>query len=364
MKKILILTTATGGGHNQVCHTLTEELEQHNLQVNRLDFISDISRFLHFLIVKGYDFLYKRVPRLYGVLYKISDNQFMNYVSTAICYRFLKKGIVQYYNNYKPDIIVSVHPLATGIISRLKEKEVIKVPAVMVITDFIPHASHIAKNIDIYITGSKHTKELLVKRGVPASKIQPLGIPIKRDFLEYSMQEKKGDSLNVLIMGGADGAKYINRVVKYILFLNKKSKLVITVICGNNKKLKRKLDKLYGEKHDSINIVGFTPYIKKYMNESDIIISKPGAITSTEAYSQKVPIIIPYSIPGHERANGNYLEKSGVAKKVNNMVKLGLIISRLANNQDYLKDFKSKMPQDTVNYKTDEIVEKIIGISG
>ncbi len=361
MRRILIFTVSTGGGHNQVARSLENEFRVCGYDVVKLDILKETSKFLDILISDGYRILATNLPKMYGSLYKLTDKKKLNKGFTKLFARIQHNKIYKLILNYKPDLIIGTHPFIVSLVGDLKNKRVINVPFISIITDYQVHQTYINRNVDAYITGSHYTSQSLKKRGIPGEKIYTYGIPIRREFLRKHKKkaslQKTEKYLTILLMGGSMGVKSIRKVLENLVV--NRYPLRIIVICGNNEILRQDLKNKYQNVSDEkkINIHGFTKHIPQLMDISDIIITKPGGLTVSEAIVKNVPIIIPYLIPGQEEDNADFLVKSKVAIRINDIKKINEVIDYLIENPKILKQMRNNMKKLASTYSVDSIIE-------
>jgi len=357
MKKVLILTTSTGEGHNQAANSIANTFMKYSYEVITYDFLKSNSKILTNLLVKGYEIAASFFPKTYGFLYNISNTLFITKIISFIFY-FLNKKVYKFIRNSNPDVIVVTHPFAVSIATNIKNK--INIPIITIVTDFKAHGAYISDKVDAYIVGSNETKDNLIKKGILKDRIFVYGIPVKDKFFKEKINLSgidKGDYFNVLLMGGSMGLKNISQVLKELL--NNSCKLRITVVCGKNEELRNNLLKKYNNniKNKKLHILGFSNDIDVLMDYSDLIISKPGGLTSTEAINKRLPLIIPFVIPGQETENVEVLQANGCAIYLNNLLELNLLVSDLINNPDKLKKIEENMANLSSSYSKDNIVK-------
>lgn len=358
MKKVLILTASTGEGHNQAAESIAEKFEARGYTIIKSDFLKSSSRFLDNTLVGGYEILASIFPKLYGISYKLTDGP-LNNKFLSLIFMFTSKKILKFINEINPDVIVLTHPYAVSIIGSLKRKG-LNTPTISIVTDFKAHSTYIDDNINIYITGSENTKESLIERGIKSNKIYAYGIPVKEDFLDKVpglLSTKDLDYFNILLMSGSMGLKNISYVLKELL--NNSHKLRITVVCGNNKELKNNLSKEHNSRirDKKLHILGFSKDIASLMEYSDLIITKPGGLTITEAIIKNLPIIIPFCIPGQEMQNTEFLTSNGYALYVDNLLELNMNVDNLIDNPNLLEQMRNKLYKLASTYSKDKIVD-------
>ena len=368
VKKVLILTISTGQGHNQAASSVAESFQSRGYEIVKHDFLKNNSKFLNDIIVKGYELMASKFPKTYRAFYKLTDSSMIN-VLLNFPFCFSRRKVSKLIDEINPDIIVATHALSTRIISELKKKG-LRIPYILIVTDFKAHYTYISKYVDAYITGSMYTKNSLIERNIDADKIYPLGIPISKKFyteVTNASELKDKAYFNLLLMSGSLGLNQISSVLKELL--KNPNKLRITVVCGKNTNLKNTLTQYCNENvfvNKKLHILGFTKDISYLMDYCDVIISKPGGLTVTESIVKNIPLIIPFAIPGQEKENIDFLTSEGYSILIEDLNKINDTINFLINNPEYLSVKKDKLKSLAATYSLEKIVdiaENLIGES-
>lgn len=358
MKNILILTTSTGQGHNQAANSLIESFTESGFNCIKHDFLANNNKILNDLVVWGYEISASRFPGFYGWFYGFSDNKYVNNLNYFIFASATKK-LSKLIEKEKPDLIIGTHPFTVNIMAHLK-KNGLKTPFISVVTDFKAHYTYVSPLVDAYITASESTKDSLVERGVKRDIIYPIGIPIKENFFDKDInipEIKDNHYFNLLLMSGSMGLKNISYVLDELL--TNKHKLRITVVCGTNEKLlntlEKKAEEIYPDK--KLHIIGFSNDIASFMEYSDLLISKPGGLTVTEAIAKNLPLIIPFVIPGQEMENTEFLTSNGYAYYIKDYKSINSIVDKLIDNPEYLIEMKDKLSTLASTYSLNSIID-------
>jgi len=357
MRKVLILTTSTGEGHNQAANSLLEAFSEENFECIKYDFLGTNSKFLNNAVVKGYEITASKFPSIYGFFYRLTDNNFLNKILRLIFAQNSKK-LLKFIESINPDIIIGTHPLTVNIISKLKGTGM-NIPFISVVTDFKAHYTYVNPRVDAYITGSEYTKQSLVDRGINSDKIYPIGIPIREDFFRIDkniIYIKDKEYFNLLLMSGSMGLENIYYVLNELL--SNENKLRITIVCGNNEALKDNITNKCSQDYPNkkIHILGFSKDVAYLMEYSDLLISKPGGLTVTEAIAKNLPLIIPFAIPGQEMENTEFLSSNGYAYHVDNIKDINESINYLINHHESLEAMQDKLKTLAATYSTKEII--------
>jgi processive 1,2-diacylglycerol beta-glucosyltransferase len=318
--KVLILSVSAGGGHTQAAEALKKSILLNNSksEILIIDTIKYINPILDKVVIGSYLKSLKLSPSIFGKIYNLAENEdglatFSNKVVEVVVFR-----LIPLINEVQPDIIVATHPFSAEMVSVLKSKGKINTPAVAIMTDYAPHNFWIHPLIDAYIVSNDDMIDEMIKRGVSRDLVHSLGIPVNPDFLKLYDRSETLRALDldnskptILLMGGSLGMGSIADLYNEIQEI--RSDIQIVVITGNNKKLYAKLHDLQSYANKPTRIIGFTKEVNKYMQACDLLITKPGGLTVTEALISGTPLAIFSAIPGQEEKNAEFLLKHNLA---------------------------------------------------
>ena len=225
-------------------------------------------------------------------------------------------------------------------------------PLITVLTDYTTHSAYIQNEIDYYIAGHEYVKELLIEDGIDEEKIKPYGIPVEKSFLSHrdrntvlSELNLDPDKFTVLLMGGSFGAGSIKDTLEELISIDRDFQVI--VVTGRNKSLKEKLEKSLISSEDTIDknisVLGFTDKMNDLLASVDILVSKPGGLTTTESLLKEVPMIIPYFIPGQEEENLDFLSNCGASLRTSKKFTLSVILKVLIDNPNRIDMIKENI---------------------
>jgi len=360
MKKVLILTASTGEGHNQAAKTIEGVYTQRGYECHRVDMFKSTHRSMDVLMADGYRILASNLPKMYGTLYKQCDTPNFNSLIARRVLKITEMRLNKVIHRMNPSLIIATHPFAVPVIGHMKAKGRCTQPFIQVVTDFKAHYAYIDPHVDAYITASDFTKSSLIKRGIPEQKVFAYGIPVKPDFLNRAETgvERIATSqrFELLIMGGSMGLKPIRHVVRAVA--ENPRNIHMTVVCGNNRILKNNLELRFAEyiQQGRMEILGFVSNIPELMARCHVIVTKPGGLTSSEAINMSIPMLIPFSIPGQEQENTDFLVESGMALAVNGAEDINDKINHLMDNPQLYEAMSRNMTQLSANYSIEKIV--------
>ena len=385
-KKVLIMSASTGGGHNRAAKAMKDEIEKkcidgEHITCEIIDSLKLINTTMDKIISSGYEKSAKYTPKAWGGVYKMSDANIVskheykgNLFNTLLASK-LKKLLKE----RKPDLIIGTHPFPMIALSTLKKKYPYRnafnsffvPPLISVLTDYTAHSTYIQDEIDYYIAGDEYVKEVLISEGVDGDKIKPYGIPVEKSFLEHREKsvvlEELGlapDKFTVLLMGGSFGAGNIKDTLKELLEIDRDFQII--VITGRNETLKEKLGKSL-EKYTidkNISILGFTQDMNDILSAVDIIVSKPGGLTTTECLLKELPMIIPYYIPGQEEENMDFLSNCGAALRTSKKFTISVLLKVLIDNPTRMELLKNNIKSIKKQNTAEDIANLVSNILG
>lgn len=344
--RILIFSAATGGGHMRTSKAM-EHYFLNNIpgaEVRIVDAIKEVNKVVDKTICGSYEFMATKTPKLYGVIYDSTQKEGLD-ISKPLSAMACRK-LLPVISEFDPDVIITTHPFAGEMVSHLKGRRKIDKPLISIMTDYGPHRSYLAKNVDAYVVPAPECVEPLVALGVNRKKIHPSGIPVFDVFhpvdpeqvsaLREELELKPDPNLpTILVMAGSFGVTNIMEIYRSLLDLTEPFQLVI--ITGKNKKLYEAFEKEVVHAPKPVKLVFFTQEVEKYMQCSDLIITKPGGLTISEAIACDLPMVLFNAIPGQEEDNADFLVKRGMAVRIGKNQNGAEVIRRLLHYPEKLR---------------------------
>lgn len=339
--RILIATVTAGGGHVAAAAALEEAwraLRPADV-VERVDLIKFFSPLHKKIHEEGYVQLVERAPELWGMVFGKTDKpkvaQRMNQLGRLFPGKSREK-FARHVKQFRPDVVLCTHYSPLEILGQLREKEKLPFFIASVVTDFEAHALWMEECVDLYCVAAEETKARLVARGAKAENIVPTGIPIAAKFLAKldpkGVRQRYGlrdDQPVLLVLGGGFGMGPVGAILGE---LDKVPGFFQTlVVAGRNEELRRELA-THNRQHPT-HVLGFSTNMHELMGVADLIITKPGGLTTSEALALGRPLFILNPIPGQEAANSDFLLEHGAAAKANRVEDLPFRIEQLLGSK-------------------------------
>lgn len=361
-KRILILSEAFGTGHTKAAEALKEGilLLQPHWSVEVIELGIWLRPRLSQLITGLYLKTLRYSPRLWGAFYRKVQNRTVKPNVEYILHRIFYKEVAKLIQQTQPDMIVCTHPFPSAVISRLKRIG-LSIPLSTVITDYGAHGSWISSGVDRYYLPCAKVSEELVKMGVPADRLSVTGIPTHPKFWlkedKAAIRQKLGlkEKPTLLCMGGGLGVGLSAAMMKSLC--QYKDSIQILVVTGKNKNLFKEIKENPEMNHPHIHVYPFVENIDELMDASDILITKPGGVTCTEAMSKGIPMILLEPIPGQEEDNSRYIIENRLGISIDSLEDINLFLSQLSSNFSQAAKFPE--PHESV-YHAELAVKQLI----
>lgn len=316
---ILFLFSDTGGGHRSAAEAIIEAL---NLEVGDRVTVEMVDIFREYapppfdLAPEAYPVL-SRMPEVWQLGYRLSDGRRRTRFVFNALWPYVRRSAERLLVEHPCDLVVSVHPLFNDPISRAARR--FSLPYITVVTDLVStHTAWYCGSPDLIIVPTEAARERGLAAGVPADRLQVIGLPVAERFNAISesvegIRHRLGWPFNhpvILLVGGGEGMGPLESVATAINEADLGATLV--VVCGRNQTLQNRLEQV-AWKHPAF-IYGFVREMHNFMRAADILITKAGPGTISEAFIVGLPIILYSRMPGQEDGNVDYVisEQAGV----------------------------------------------------
>lgn len=339
--KILILTGKFGMGHIKAAEAIKEELTPcQALDIEIIDWIEYMTPLCAKYIYGSYSALIRRSTVFYNLHYKSSENRSITQKPNLACYIRMNQLI----HDKQPDLIISVLAYASKAVSYYKALSGSPIPLITCVTDITAHSEWINNHTNAYAVGSEEVRQSLVRKGIPKEQIYVTGIPVRQRF--KNGESERNSRPKILLMGG--GLGLLPKRLDFYQHLSEKIPADMTLITGKNEKLYRKLH-------------GRFKNIEAYFLRSDLVITKPGGITTFEAIYSETPILALNPTMRQEKYNAEFITKHEIGKTfiLENDARDAERIAALICNNTQIEHYKQRMRQMKKTYAACTMTELI-----
>ncbi len=341
--KVLILSASSGAGHLRAGEAIERAFLETGAakSVTHLDVLEYTNPLFRRLYSKAYIETVKRMPEVLGWLYDWHDNPGKSDPVQIAFNKLNTMPFVKMLEEHQPDATICTHFLPAEIVTRLDGNPRVSTRATTVVTDFDIHAQWLSPGTLHYFVACDETRAHLEALGVSGDRLTVSGIPIDPEFSRLPdrelMRAKHGLDQHgpvLVISAGGYGVGNIHSLMSSLLKLQHSAQVV--AICGRNEELKAQLETLASEQPDGsrveLKVIGYTTDIHEYMAAADLIVGKPGGLTTSEALACGLIFIVVDPIPGQEERNSDHLLEEGAALRCNNLPALSYKIDRLLDD--------------------------------
>ncbi len=365
--RLLILSCNTGEGHNSAARALKGCFEAQNISCEIRDALAFWSPEKSKIISKGHVFIYRKMPKLFGVSYRFEENHPPKKGDESLIYDLVIKGcdsLYEYLSENKYDAVICTHVFSAMMITELKKRRRYSVKSYFVATDYTCSPGVNQTALDAYFIPHKKLTEEFCENGIPEAKLVPSGIPVRTDFYKKTDPKEAKDLLSlprnkkvVLLMCGSMGCGPIKTLAEYLPQQIPSDSLLV-VICGNNRRLYKSLTKY--PLPDNMRVLGFTSRMPLYMDAADLILTKPGGLSTTEAAVKALPMLFIDAVPGCETRNIEFFLKNGFADMRDSVLGLCDAVCELLENEEKLKKMSKNLKSEFSGCAVQSISEYII----
>lgn len=345
--KVIIFYAKYGGGHLSAARSIENciKTNYNGIEVELIDFMEYVNKEFNKITTKAYAEMAKKAPKAYGSIYWKSEKGPLAHISTT-SNKLLSIRLHKLLQDKAPDLIICTHPFASQMCGYLTKHHKLNTQIATILTDFASHDQWLVYNeyINKLFVANKEMKETLISKGIPSAKVFVTGIPISDRFLinydknslflDFNLSPNKK---NVLFFGGGEfglGKNYTLKVFE--TFVKDSADLQIIAISGKNPKLKEAFENIVIKynKEANVHIFEYTNMVPELMSISNLVVTKPGGLTTSESLASGLPIVVINPIPGQEEENATYLVKHNAAiwlKKDDNIEQI--VTNLLADSQ-------------------------------
>lgn len=317
--RIIVFSATYGAGHVRAAEALIDAIRTKapSAEITHVDAMAFLSKPLNKVIKSTYIELIKHSPRLWGKFYYRTSKIPPDSVLQKLLNILGRREFLTYIEGLRPDVIICTYPVIAGVLATLRLRGVLPVPLVTVVTDYAVHSQWIHQGVDLYIVGNRDVFEGLVDRGIDPRIIQVTGIPVNPRFEQSLDCQEIRQRLHLdparpvfLIMGGAYGVLGgIKKVCR--MLADSEVPVQSLIVCGRDEKLYKSMDGIVAEAKNPMHRFGFVRNVEDLMAVSNIIITKAGGLTVSEALTQHLPLLIYKPIPGQEEENAHFVQRIG-----------------------------------------------------
>lgn len=315
-KRVLVLSAAVGAGHLRAGEALAAAAQNDDLEVVHQDILELMPRPFQSLYRDAYLDMVGRAPQIFGWLYELTDKPFREDVLRQAFEEAAAGKFFQFLDQFAPDLALCTHFLPSSLIHKRRKKLKFASTLATVVTDFDVHGMWLATPSDHYFVAVPEARAYLRAFGVSGRAITVSGIPTHPVFSQAKERAVlapqlglRADLTTLLISTGGFGVTNVGQILQALRGLTLPVQIVAA--CGRNEELRQELTTQFGDWAD-LHIIGFTKAFDEYMTCADLMLGKPGGLTTWESFVKGLAWVVVHPIPGQEERNTYHLLEEGV----------------------------------------------------
>jgi len=349
-RRFLLFHVTPRSGHFRASRALEHTLRRldPNASITNVDAFTYTSRFVRWAISRSYYSLIRHQPDVWEYLYDNPSVHRQVQQLRVLLHRYHAAKLRRLLETVRPDAIACTQAFPCGMVADFKKHHGLSTPLIGILTDYAPHLYWFHETVDVYVVPSDQVKLRFLARSIEPSRVQVLGVPIDLKFMDTNPREAVARRFGLqleqpilLIMGGSSGFGPLKEILLNLDILPHPCQLV--VVTGSNRPLLAWMLK-HRFRHRVVPL-GFSEHIPELMDIATLLISKPGGLTTSEALTKRLPLVIINPIPGQEAYNARYLLSQGAAVQASGPDTVRQTVRDLLDNPERLEMLRQRCGQ-------------------
>ncbi len=319
-RRVALFSASVGAGHGRAAEALVAAAEGSDLEIVHHDILSMMPRPFVKLYRDTYLDMVNRAPKVFSWLFELTDKPFRPDAVRMMLEEASAGDMFRFLDEYKPELVLCTHFLPASLAYQRREKGKGNFCLATVVTDFDVHGMWLGTPSDHYFLAVPEARAYLRSFGVSGRAISVTGIPTHPVFSRHLERAETARALGLdpekptlLISAGGFGTAKLDATLHALRTL--KRKVQVVALCGRNGALLeevRALVESFKVSGSALHPLGFTDKIDQYMSCADLMMGKPGGLTTWESFVKGVAWVVVDPLPGQEERNTFHLLEEGV----------------------------------------------------
>ena len=343
-RRVAILTLSVGSGHVRAAEVLQRLLQDsaEPVEAKVLDVLELARPWFLWLYVRPYWGMLRYAPGLWRRLFERRQRKLHRATAPHWVFRRGCRETLNQLKAFSPDLVIVTEIGAAELAALGRREGFFNAPVLAVSTDYQTEPPWVQPEIDAYCVGSDEAKAQLIGWGISPNRVLLCGIPVDPAF---ALAFDKADLLQalgldakrpvVLVMGGGMGPAPLDNVVEKLELCG--LPLQVLVVAGHDRALRERLEALRAKLAMQLRVFGWTDAVPELMAVADLLITKPGGVTTAEALAARLPMVLTHPIPGPEERHVRYLQQRGVAIEAETISQIPQLVHKLLTSPEKLR---------------------------
>jgi len=337
-RRVLVAMADAGGGHRAVALAISAALgDQHRAEVRIEDVMALSPASFPQRAIRLYPWVIRHAPTLNGIAFHATDHRRVYGALAGLGSRRVRGPVAALLRAWEPAVVVTTHPFANRAVLDALATLDLHIPVLAAVTELVTvHASWFDARLDAYLVASTIARAAVLRHGADPAQVHLTGLPVGPAFgcqEQSAAQARRALGLDpcrftVLLVGGGEGA---GRLARQVAALDAYDlDLQMLVVCGRNVRLRVRLQQ-HAFRHPA-RVFGFVDTMPLLMRAADVVVTKGGPTTISEALASERPVIVTSIIPGQEEGNDRLVVEEGVGIGATSADEMVAAVVRLARD--------------------------------
>ena len=363
--RILMLSANIGEGHNSSAKAVMDVMRSRGVECELLDCLAFLSPSFSKFVSDWHTRLYRYGGGIFDAGYRFCENT-ARPDGFNLLYELLSLGAGKLRDLIKEkgySAIACVHPFAGIMVTEVRKNWGLELPTFLIATDYTFTPTVEQCKMDTFFVPAQELSKDFAAMGISKEHQHVCGIPVRMEYYEKADQAQVRQKLHlpedatvVLVMCGSMGCGPIQKIAAETLE-QMPDNAVMVAICGRNKKLQEEMEKMEDRR---LRVLGYIQNFSEYLDAADLIITKPGGLSSTEAANKHVPMVFINAVGGCENRNFDHFVKKGYAIGSKDPAAVVRHAIRMTWDKAGREKMKTTLQRDFYNNTTLEITDFIM----
>ena len=370
VRRVLVLSVSAGAGHVRAAQAIVAHADADfaMLDVRHVDMMTLVPVWFRKVYSDLYMKLASGLPEAWGWLYRKTDREpggSLPQRARQMVQRLCARRLFELVAEFAPDAIVCTHFLPAEVLATAVASHELDVPVWVQVTDFDLHQMWVHEGVTGYFIANEELAWRLQALGVPPGRAIVSGIPVMPGFVHRPDRSSAAARFaldpaktTVLMMGGGSGMGMDAALVRSLL--QQQPDVQLVVMAGRNRALLAMLTSMVDEYPDQLRALGFTDEVPALMACADLVITKPGGLSTSECLVAGLPMLLVNPIPGQEERNAAWLMQEGVALRADDPVTLQFRLSRLLQDRTSLERMRARALALAAPRAAHELLQRVV----
>jgi processive 1,2-diacylglycerol beta-glucosyltransferase len=339
IRRIAILTLGVGAGHLRASQAIHQALHDgaDNVEARTIDVLDLADPWFLRFYVYPYWLTVRRAPWVPRKLFEWRQRKRLRKTAPDWLFRRGCRSVLARLQSFRPHLVIVTEACAARLAALGRRDGWFDAPILAAQTDFCTEPGWVKDEIDVHCVGSEEAKTKLISWGVSANRILYCGVPVDSAFaLSFDRAEvRRALGLHpnrpvVLVMGGGMGPAPLDTIIQSLEMC--RQPVQVLAVAGRNRNMRAQLESLRGQLALDLHVFGWTESIPELMGAADLLVTKPGGVTTSEALAAGVPMILSSPIPGMEESHLKFLVERGVGLEAKEPDEIPALVSGLLDD--------------------------------